>query len=199
MKPEINFEDFSKIDIRIGTIIEVSDFPKANKPAYQLTIDFGALGIKKSSAQITDLYTKKELLNKQILAIVNFKKKQIAFMDYFHPNGNQFTFPLDISYTNSFGLLNYYKIFSNDKYAEMHLQHNFRGALLSKIPLMNRLNFHLVAGGKTLFTAERKPYSEYSLGLNNIGWGKYRFLRIDYVRSYQSGFINDGVLFGISL
>ena len=78
MKPEINFEDFSKIDIRIGTIIEVKDFPKARKPAYQLTIDFGVLGIKKSSAQITDLYTKKELLNKQILAIVNFKKKQIA-------------------------------------------------------------------------------------------------------------------------
>lgn len=78
MKPEIAFEDFSKVDIRIGTIIEVTDFPKAHKPAYKLTIDFGALGIKKSSAQITDLYTKEYLLNKQILAIVNFKKKQIA-------------------------------------------------------------------------------------------------------------------------
>ena len=127
------------------------------------------------------------------------KKKQIAFMDYFHPNGNQFTFPLDISYTNSFGLLNYYKIFSNDQYAEMHLQHNFRGALLSKIPLMNRLNFHLVAGGKTLFTAERKPYSEYSVGLNNIGWGKWRFLRIDYVRSNFNGISKEGWLFGLSL
>ena len=128
-----------------------------------------------------------------------FKKKQIAFMDYFHPNGNQFTFPLDISYTNSFGLLNYYKIFSNDKYAEMHLQHNFRGALLSKIPLMNRLNFHLVAGGKTLFTAERKPYSEYSVGLNNIGWGKWRFLRIDYLRSNFNGVSEAGWLFGLSV
>ena len=78
MKPEISFEDFSNVDIRIGTIIEVSDFPKARKPAYQLLIDFGALGTKKSSAQITDLYTKEQLLNKQILAIVNFKKKQIA-------------------------------------------------------------------------------------------------------------------------
>lgn len=75
---EISFEDFSKIDIRIGTIIEVTDFPKARKPAYQLTIDFGQLGIKKSSAQITDLYTKDTLLNKKILAIVNFKNKQIA-------------------------------------------------------------------------------------------------------------------------
>ncbi|UMB60741.1 tRNA-binding protein [Lutibacter sp. A80] len=78
MKNEITFKDFNKVDIRIGTIIEVADFPKAHKPAYQLTIDFGALGIKKSSAQITDLYTKDTLLNKKILAIVNFKKKQIA-------------------------------------------------------------------------------------------------------------------------
>jgi tRNA-binding protein len=77
-KPEISFDDFNKVDIRIGTIIEVFDFPKAKKPAYQLTIDFGDLGIKKSSAQITELYSKNELLNKQVLAIVNFKNKQIA-------------------------------------------------------------------------------------------------------------------------
>jgi tRNA-binding protein len=78
MKAAINFEDFLKVDIRIGTIIEVNDFPKARKPAYQLKIDFGALGIKKSSAQITDLYTKEELENKQISAVVNFKPRQIA-------------------------------------------------------------------------------------------------------------------------
>lgn len=77
-KPEITFDDFNKVDIRIGTIIEVVDFPKARKPAYQLTIDFGDLGIKKSSAQITQLYAKEDLLQKQILAIVNFKDKQIA-------------------------------------------------------------------------------------------------------------------------
>ena len=74
----ISFEDFTKVDIRIGTIIEVTDFPKARKPAYQLKIDFGELGIKNSSAQITDLYTKEDLLNRQITAIVNFKSKQIA-------------------------------------------------------------------------------------------------------------------------
>ena len=77
-KPEITFDDFNKVDIRIGTIIEVNDFPKAKNPAYQLTIDFGDLGIKKSSAQITQLYAKEDLLHKQILAIVNFKDKQIA-------------------------------------------------------------------------------------------------------------------------
>ncbi|MFA5300696.1 MAG: tRNA-binding protein [Lutibacter sp.] len=78
MKPEITFEDFNKADIRIGTVIEVNDFPKAQKPAYQLIIDFGDLGIKKSSAQITQLYSKDKLLNKQVMAIVNFKEKQIA-------------------------------------------------------------------------------------------------------------------------
>lgn len=78
MSDTISFEDFTKVDIRIGTIIEVKDFPKANKPAYQLIIDFGSIGIKRSSAQITELYTKEELLNRQITAIVNFKPKQIA-------------------------------------------------------------------------------------------------------------------------
>ena len=78
MKEEISFEDFLKVDIRIGTIIEVNDFPKAKKPAYQLRIDFGELGIKKSSAQITDLYTKEDLLNRQVSAIINFKSRQIA-------------------------------------------------------------------------------------------------------------------------
>ena len=78
MKDEITFEDFLKIDIRIGTIVDVNDFPEARKPAYQLKIDFGALGIKKSSAQITDLYTEEDLLNAQVSAIVNFKSRQIA-------------------------------------------------------------------------------------------------------------------------
>lgn len=76
---EITWDDFSKIEMRVGTIIEVHDFPQARKPAYQLTIDFGpAIGILKSSAQITKLYTKESLMGKQIVAVVNFPKKQIA-------------------------------------------------------------------------------------------------------------------------
>lgn len=74
----ITFEDFTKVDLRVGTIIDVKDFPEANKPAYQLTIDFGDLGIKKSSAQITSRYTKDDLLNKQIIAVINFPDKQIG-------------------------------------------------------------------------------------------------------------------------
>lgn len=74
----ISWEDFEKIEIRTGTVIDVQDFPKAKKPAYQLTIDFGPLGIKRSSAQITHHYSKEALLNKQIVAVVNFPPKQIA-------------------------------------------------------------------------------------------------------------------------
>ena len=75
----IQFEDFKKIDIRIGTIIEVNDFPEAINPAYQLKVDLGKkIGIKNSSAQITDLYTKNNLLNKQVIVVVNFPPKQIG-------------------------------------------------------------------------------------------------------------------------
>ncbi len=75
---EISYDDFSKVEIKSGTILSVLDFPNAKKPAYQLTIDFGALGIKKSSAQITFHYTKEELVGKQIVAVINFPVKQIA-------------------------------------------------------------------------------------------------------------------------
>jgi tRNA-binding protein len=74
----ITWQDFEKINIQTGQIVEVNDFPKARKPAYQLKIDFGSLGIKQSSAQITKHYTKEQLLGQQVVAVVNFPPKQIA-------------------------------------------------------------------------------------------------------------------------
>jgi tRNA-binding protein len=74
----ISWDDFAKIEIRAGTIMEVNDFPKAKNPAYQITIDFGELGIKRSSAQITHLYEKEALIGKQVIAVMNFPPKQIA-------------------------------------------------------------------------------------------------------------------------
>ena len=74
----ISWSDFEKVDMRVGTILEVNDFPNARKPSYQLTIDFGELGIKKSSAQITALYKKENVVGKQVIAVVNFPVKQIA-------------------------------------------------------------------------------------------------------------------------
>ena len=74
----INWPDFEKVEMRAGTVLEVVDFPNAKKPAYQLMVDFGEQGIKRSSAQITTLYSKQELIGRQVIAVVNFPPKQIA-------------------------------------------------------------------------------------------------------------------------
>jgi len=74
----IQWGDFEKIDMRVGTILEVQEFPEARRPAYQLTIDFGELGLKRSSAQVTDLYDHFQLVGRQVIAVVNFPPKQIA-------------------------------------------------------------------------------------------------------------------------
>lgn len=75
----LQWQDFEKVEMRIGTILEVNDFPEARKPAFQLLIDFGSeIGIKKSSAQITKRYAKEDLVGKQIVAVINFPRKQIG-------------------------------------------------------------------------------------------------------------------------
>lgn len=74
----ITWEDFEKVEIRVGTIVEVQDFPEARRPAYKIKVDLGELGIKKSSAQITALYKKDDILGKQVLCVCNFPPKQIG-------------------------------------------------------------------------------------------------------------------------
>lgn len=126
-----------------------------------------------------------------------FNADDIAFMDYQHFNGNQTHVSTQGNYTNVFNNLPYYAASTNDSYLEAHVEHDFNGFLLGKVPLLNKLNFNLVIGAHLLATPDFKPYQEYSVGIDNIGWGKWRFLRVDYVRSYQSGFQSDAILFGL--
>lgn len=108
-------------------------------------------------------------------------------------------FTLNDSYVSNFLALPYYNLSTNDKYGELHVEHNFKGAILNRIPYLNLLKFHLVIGSKGLFTGNNKPYSEFSTGLDNIGFGKWRFLRIDFVRSNFNGNTENRIMFGINL
>ncbi|MFC4634411.1 DUF5686 and carboxypeptidase regulatory-like domain-containing protein [Dokdonia ponticola] len=121
-----------------------------------------------------------------------------SFIDYQHFNGNQTRVNLEGNNLNRFNLLPYYERSTNQNYFTAHAEHNFKGWILGKIPGINKLNFNLVAGAHVLSTQGNQPYTEYSIGLDNIGWGKFRFLRVDYVRSSGLG-ANDGAfVFGVS-
>ncbi|WP_299224269.1 DUF5686 and carboxypeptidase regulatory-like domain-containing protein [uncultured Psychroserpens sp.] len=125
-----------------------------------------------------------------------FNADNIAFVDFQHFNGNQTQIGSG-SYLNVFNNLPYYTGSTNESYVELHAEHDFNGFILGKLPLLKQLNFNLVIGAHALSTPDNKPYQEYTIGLDNIGWGKFRFLRIDYLRSYQSGFQSDAILFGL--
>lgn len=121
----------------------------------------------------------------------------MGFMDFHHFNGNQLRARMG-NYLNAFNNLPYYKFSTNKNYAELHAEHNFQGYVMNKIPLLNKLNFNLILGVHAFATKNTKPYQEYNIGIDNIGWGKFRFLRLDYVRSYQSRFVSDVIVFGLS-
>ena len=126
-----------------------------------------------------------------------FNAEDIAFVDYQHFNGNQTHVSTSGNYTNVFNNLEYYSASTNDSYFEAHVEHDFNGFILGKLPLINKLNFNLILGAHLLAMPDNKPYQEYSVGIDNIGFGKWRFLRVDYVRSYQSGFSSDAIVFGL--
>lgn len=127
-----------------------------------------------------------------------FNAEGISFVDYKHFNGNETNVMIGSSYINSFYLLPYYQSSTNDSYVEMHFEHDDKGYIMNKIPLVNKLKSKLMLGFKNLAIPERKPYQEFSVGLSNLGFGKVRFFRIDYVRSYQGNYIGDGVMFGLN-
>ncbi|NRB59205.1 MAG: carboxypeptidase-like regulatory domain-containing protein [Winogradskyella sp.] len=126
-----------------------------------------------------------------------FNADDIAFMDYQHFNGNQIHISRRGNYTDVFNNLGYYDLSTNDSYLEMHAEHDFNGFILGKIPGLNKLNFNLILGAHNLSTPDNKPYQEFTVGLDNIGWGKWRFLRVDYIRSYQGGYQGDAIMFGL--
>ena len=121
----------------------------------------------------------------------------ISFVDFQHFNGNQTRVGTSGSYLNTFNLLPYYERSTNNSYLEGHAEHDFKGWLLGKIPGINKLNFNLVVGGHVLSTVENKPYTEWSVGFDNLGWGKYRLLRLDYVRSSGLGNNDGAFIFGL--
>ncbi len=96
-------------------------------------------------------------------------------------------------------MLPYYSLSTNKDYAELHAEHNFKGFILGKIPLLNKLNFNLVLSSDIAFLENNKPYSEYAIGLDNVGWGKVRFLRVDFVKSFHHGISETGLMFGLNL
>lgn len=123
--------------------------------------------------------------------------ENISFVDYKHFNGNQTSINLSGNYLNAFNLLPYYTHSTNDAYVETHVEHNFKGYIMNKIPLLNKLQWNLITSFHQLNVPNFKPYQEFTIGFDNIGWGKFRFLRVDYIRSYQNGYQGDGFMFGL--
>ncbi|CAL67236.1 DUF5686 and carboxypeptidase regulatory-like domain-containing protein [Christiangramia forsetii] len=122
--------------------------------------------------------------------------ENISLVDYQHFNANQTRIGFG-SYVGKFNLMPYYDFSTNDNYAEFHAEHDFQGWALGKLPLINKLNFNLILGAHRLTTEGRNPYSEYSVGLDNLGFGKYRFLRLDYVVSDFGGKRDGAFIFGL--
>ena len=126
-----------------------------------------------------------------------FNAEQIAFPDFKHFNGNQTHVNGGGTYTNVFNNLPYYSASTNDAFVEFHMEHNDQGFIMNKIPLLNKINAQLVVGYHNLSIPHRTPYHEFTVGLDNLGFKKFKILRIDYIRSYQSGYVGDAILFGL--
>lgn len=128
-----------------------------------------------------------------------FNADGISFVDYKHFNGNRTHIGQSDRYLTNFNLMPYYTNSTNDAYFEFHAEHNDSGYIMNKIPLLNKLKSTLVLGYHNLAIPDKSPYNEFSIGLDNLGFGKFKFFRLDYVHSYQYGNHGDGVVFGLKL
>jgi hypothetical protein len=128
-----------------------------------------------------------------------FNAENISFIDYRHFNGNQTHIGTSGRYLNVFNLMPYYENSTNDSYFELHSEYNDTGFIMNKIPLLNLLKSTMNIGFHSLAIPERKPYSEFTIGLDNLGFGKFKLFRIDYVHSYQGGVQQNGVAFGLKI
>jgi hypothetical protein len=128
-----------------------------------------------------------------------FNAENISFIDYRHFNGNQTHIGTSDRYLNVFNLMPYYANSTNDRYLEMHLEHNDKGFIMNKIPLLNLLKSTMNLGFHSLAIPDRKPYTEFTAGLDNLGFGKFKLFRVDYVHSYQGGIQQNGVVFGLKI
>ena len=124
------------------------------------------------------------------------KAEDISLVDYQHFDANQTRIGFG-SYVGKFNLMPYYNFSTNNNYAELHAEHDFQGWALGKLPLINKLNFNLILGAHRLIRENSSPYSEYSIGIDNLGFRKFRFLRLDYVVSDFGGKRDGAFVFGI--
>jgi len=141
----------------------------------------------------------KGILGMNLRAGKFYNAENISFIDYRHFNGNQTHIGTTDRYLNVFNLMPYYSNSTNDRYFENHLEYNDTGFIMNKIPLLNLLKSTMNLGFHSLAIPDRKPYSEFTVGLDNLGFGKFKLFRVDYVHSYQSGIQQNGVVFGLKI
>lgn len=147
-------------------------------------------------AQSFDIADKGEFAyNFRAGAFIN--QEDISFVDYQHFNGNE-SYITRNDYMESFFLLPYYELSTNEQYLEGHAEHNFNGFIMNRIPLLKKLNAHLIVSGKFLATSNNRPYSEFGVALGNLGIKKFRFLRVGYAQSYFNNTVERGLNVGLS-
>lgn len=173
-------------------------------PVLQVNYEKGFLGSSKKYAfdyveakvsYVTNLSNKGEITS-SVKGGKFFNASAISFVDYKHFNGNQTHVKLDGN-LSSFNLLPYYSYSTNNQFVETHILYNDNGFISNKIPLINKLAVNIVGGFHQLNLSNTKPYQEVSIGLDRLGFGKFKLFKVEYVRSYQGGFRGDGVLFGL--